>query len=311
MSAVPGRSQASSHRSPEGEGTPSSAVRGEGTPVSAAPGRPQPDRTAVRRTDVPLVSDILLEERPSVGVVLLRLNRPEVLNALNLALRRALAAAFSRLDQDDDVRVIVLTGSERAFCAGADLNEYVNATPTEIAARGMDRLWGAIGGCRKPVIAAVRGHALGGGCELAMHADIIVAGEGARFGQPEVLVGIMPGGGATQRLTRVVGKFRAMRLLLTGAPFTASEALAMGLASEVVADAEVLPQALALADRLAQGPQLALRAIKESVIEGMNLPLDSALAFERKGFQLLFDTTDKTEGMQARLDKRPARFNGR
>ena len=234
-----------------------------------------------------------------------------MLNALNLALRRALAEAFSRLDQSDDVRVIVLTGNERAFCAGADLNEYVNATPTEIAARGMDRLWGAIGGCRKPVIAAVRGHALGGGCELAMHADIIVAGEGARFGQPEVLVGIMPGGGATQRLTRAVGKFRAMRLLLTGAPFTASEALAMGLASEVVADAEVLPQALALADRLAQGPQQALRAIKESVIEGMNLPLDSALAFERKGFQLLFDTADKTEGMRARLDKRPARFNGR
>lgn len=257
------------------------------------------------------MSDILLEERPAEGVVLLRLNRPEVLNALNLALRRALAEAFSRLDQSDDVRVIVLTGNERAFCAGADLNEYVNATPTEIAARGMDRLWGAIGGCRKPVIAAVRGHALGGGCELAMHADIIVAGEGARFGQPEVLVGIMPGGGATQRLTRAVGKFRAMRLLLTGAPFTASEALAMGLASEVVADAEVLPQALALADRLAQGPQQALRAIKESVIEGMNLPLDSALAFERKGFQLLFDTADKTEGMRARLDKRPARFNGR
>ena len=257
------------------------------------------------------MSDILLEERPAEGVALLRLNRPEVLNALNLALRRALAEAFSRLDQSDDVRVIVLTGNERAFCAGADLNEYVNATPTEIAARGMDRLWGAIGGCRKPVIAAVRGHALGGGCELAMHADIIVAGEGARFGQPEVLVGIMPGGGATQRLTRAVGKFRAMRLLLTGAPFTASEALAMGLASEVVADAEVLPQALALADRLAQGPQQALRAIKESVIEGMNLPLDSALAFERKGFQLLFDTADKTEGMRARLDKRPARFNGR
>lgn len=254
---------------------------------------------------------ILLEERPADGVALLRLNRPEVLNALNLALRRALADAFSRLDQSDDVRVIVLTGNERAFCAGADLNEYVDATPTEIAARGMDRLWGAISGCRKPVIAAVRGHALGGGCELAMQADIIVAGEGARFGQPEVLVGIMPGGGATQRLTRAVGKFRAMRVLLTGAPFTASEALAMGLASEVVADAEVLPQALALAERLAQGPQQALRAIKESVIEGMNLPLDSALAFERKGFQLLFDTPDKTEGMRARLDKRPARFNGR
>jgi enoyl-CoA hydratase len=172
----------------------------------------------------------------------------------------------------------------------------------------MDRLWGAISRCRKPVIAAVRGHALGGGCELAMHADLVIAGAGARFGQPEVLIGLMPGGGATQRLTRAVGKFRAMQILLAGAPFQADAALAMGLASEVVADAEVEPRALALAAQFAAGPQQALQFIKEAVIEGMNLPLDQGLQFERKSFQLLFASADKTEGIRARLEKRPAAF---
>lgn len=254
------------------------------------------------------MDDVLIEERPGDGIALLRLHRPAVLNALNLALRQALAAAFTRLDAQPAVRVIVLAGSDRAFCAGADLNEYVDATPNDIQARRMDRLWGAIAACSKPVIAAVRGHALGGGCELAMHADLIVAGEGARFGQPEVLIGLMPGGGATQRLTRAVGKFRAMQLLLTGAPFHAAQALAMGLASEVVPDAEVEPRALALARQLADGPTQALRFIKEAVIASMNLPLDAGLQMERKSFQLLFATRDKTEGIRARLEKRPARF---
>lgn len=254
------------------------------------------------------MDDILLEEHPAPGVVLLRLHRPAVLNALNLALRQALAAAFTRLDADATVRVVILAGSERAFCAGADLNEYVDATPPEIIARQMDRLWGAISNCRKPVIAAVRGHALGGGCELAMHADILLAGQGARFGQPEVLIGLMPGGGATQRLTRAVGKFRAMQLLLTGAPINAAEALAMGLASEVVPDAEVETRALALAQQMAEGPQQALQFIKEAVLQGMHLPLEQGLQFERKSFQLLFATADKTEGIRARLEKRAPQF---
>lgn len=253
-------------------------------------------------------TDILIEEHPADGVALLRLHRPAVLNALNLALRQALAEAFTRLEADAQVKVIVLAGGERAFCAGADLNEYVDATPTDIIARRMDRLWAAISGCRKPVIAAVRGHALGGGCELAMHADVIIAGEGARFGQPEVLIGLMPGGGATQRLTRAVGKFRAMQLLLSGAPVTAAQALAMGLASEVAPDAQVEPRAVALAAQLARGPQQALQFIKEAVIGGMNLPLDQGLQLERKSFQLLFATADKSEGIRARLDKRPAKF---
>ncbi len=252
----------------------------------------------------------LILTRPADGVAMVRLDRPEVLNALNLALRQALARAFTMLDADDSVRVVILAGSERAFCAGADLNEYVDATPVEIIGRGMDRLWGAIAGCRKPVIAAVRGHALGGGCELAMHADIIIAGKSASFGQPEVRIGIMPGGGATQRLTRAVGKFAAMKILLAGEPFKAEAAAAMGLASEVVDDAEVEPRALQLANQLAALPPTAVRFIKEAVLQGMNLDLDAGLQFERKSFQLLFSTADKTEGIRARLEKREPRFSG-
>lgn len=254
------------------------------------------------------MNDLLLEERPVAGVVVLRLHRPAVLNALNLALRQALAEHVTRLDADPAVRVIVLAGSERAFCAGADLNEYVDATPEDIIGREMGRLWDAISGCRKPVIAAVRGHALGGGCELAMHADVIIAGEGARFGQPEVLIGLMPGGGATQRLTRAVGKFRAMKLLLGGSSFGAAEALAMGLVSEVVPDTEVETRALELAGDWARGPQQALRFIKEAVLAGMNTSLEQGVQLERKSFQLLFATADKSEGIRARLEKRPARF---
>lgn len=256
-----------------------------------------------------MTQDILLEEHPYPGVAVLRLNRPEVLNALNLALRQALAEAFARLDADDTVRVIVLAGGARAFCAGADLNEYLDATAPEIIGRQMDRLWGAISACRKPVIAAVRGHALGGGCELAMHADILLAGDTAGFGQPEVRLGLMPGGGATQRLSRAVGKFRAMKLLLTGERIGAAEAFAMGLASEVVPDAELEDRALTLAAELAQGPRLAQQFIKEAVLESMSSPLALGLQFERKSFQLLFATQDKHTGIAARLAKQEPRFD--
>lgn len=251
-----------------------------------------------------------MEERPAAGIVLLRLNRPAVLNALNLALRHALADAFTRLEADAGVKVIILAGSERAFCAGADLNEYVDASPLDIMERQMDRLWGAISGCRKPVIAAVRGHALGGGSELAMHADIIVAGVNAKFGQPEVKIGIMPGGGATQRLTRAVGKFAAMKILLGGEALTAQEATAMGLVSELVSDAEVESCAVRIATQMAALPALSLRLIKEAVLGGMNVGLDAGLQLERKSFQILFSTRDKAEGIRARLEKRLPQFHG-
>lgn len=253
--------------------------------------------------------DVVLSHDPTPGVRVLRLNRPAVLNALNLALRQRLAEAFAAADTDPAVRVVVLAGGERAFCAGADLNEYVDASPTEIIGREMDRLWGAISACRKPVIAAVRGHALGGGCELAMHADLILASDQASFGQPEVLLGLMPGGGATQRLTRAVGKFQAMRLLLTGARLTAPEALALGLVSEVHPDAEVEDRALSMAAALAKGPQLAQQFIKEAVLQSMATTLEVGLQMERKSFQLLFATKDKTTGIRARLGKVPPAFD--
>jgi enoyl-CoA hydratase/carnithine racemase len=250
----------------------------------------------------------LLIEHPSTGVVVIRLNRPEVLNALNLELRQSLAKYFDEFEKDPSVRVIVLAGGPKAFCAGADLNEYVDATPSEIVSRQMGRLWNSISECSKPVISAIRGYALGGGLELAMTADIIIASEKSKLGQPEVLVGIMPGGGATQRLTRAVGKFKAMKMMLTGELCTAQEALQMGLLSEVVSDELVEAKALEWAALMARGPQVALRSIKQSILQSMNMPLNQGLEFERKSFQLLFDTKDKTEGMRARLDKRDSQF---
>ncbi len=257
------------------------------------------------------MTKVLLQEQAAAGVVVLRLNRPAVLNALNLELRLQLAQAFTELDQDNSVRVILLAGHEKAFCAGADLTEYVDATPVDIMARRMDLLWGAIAKCKKPVIAAVQGYALGGGCELAMHADIVVAGRSATFGQPEIKIGIMPGGGATQRLTRVVGKLRAMNILLRGEHFSAQVAHDMGLVSELLEDLQVESRALAIAQDLAELPSIAVRLIKESVLESMNQPLAAGLEFERIAFQTLFATHDKQEGMRARLDKRKPIFQGR
>ncbi len=251
-----------------------------------------------------MTAPLLLQEWPADGVVLLRINRPAVRNALNLALRQEIAAQFHELGSQEQVRCIVLTGNEKAFCAGADLNEYVDATPVEIISRNMHLLWGAISECPKPVIAAVNGYALGGGCELAMHADIIIAGKSAIFGQPEVRVGLIPGGGATQRLTRAIGKFAAMKMLLTGANLSAHEAHAMCLVSTIVDDDQVLPEALKLASEIAGMPPLAIRQIKELVLESMNGALDAGLRQERKAFQLMFSTEEKTARIRRFLAKR-------
>jgi enoyl-CoA hydratase len=253
----------------------------------------------------------VLLERPKEGVALVRLNRPEAKNALNNAVRQGLAAIFADLSADETVRAIVLTGNEEAFAAGADIKDMADAGAIEIMLRKTHLLWRAIAQCPKPLIAAVNGFALGGGCELAMHCDIIIAGEGAQFGQPEVRVGIMPGAGGTQRLTRAIGKFKAMKMLLTGKPVTAREAEAMGLASEVVADGEVLATALALADTIAAQPPLAVAQIKEVLLAGQDAPLDTALALERKAFQLLFASRDQKEGMKAFAERRRPVYEGR
>lgn len=256
------------------------------------------------------MTEVLLD-RQQDGVLLIRLNRPEARNALNGAVRIALAEAFSAAATDQGVRCIVLTGNEEAFAAGADIGEMAEAGAVEIMLRRTHLLWRAIAQCPKPVIAAVNGYALGGGCELAMHADIIVAGQSAQFGQPEVRVGIMPGAGGTQRLTRAVGKFKAMKMVLTGKPVSAAEAESMGLVSEIVPDAEVVPAAMAMAKTIAGMPPLAVQQIKEVLLAGADAPLETALMLERKAFQLLFDSQDQKEGMRAFSERRRPAFEGR
>ncbi len=250
-------------------------------------------------------------EFPQDATALVRINRPQARNALNQAVREQLADHFERLVADPDVRVIVLTGDERAFAAGADLTEMVEADAIDMVLRATHLLWKSIADCPKPIIAAVNGYALGGGCELAMHCDVIVAGEGAQFGQPEIRVGIMPGAGGTQRLTRAVGKFQAMKMVLTGKPIGAQEALRAGLVSEVVPDDKVLETALDMAATIARMPPLAVLQIKEVLLAGQDASLDTALMLERKAFQLLFSTADQEEGMRAFLEKRRANFQGK
>lgn len=253
----------------------------------------------------------VLLERPATHVALLRLNRPAARNALSPELRAALADQFLALARDEDCRAIVITGDSRAFAAGADIKAMAQASPAEMMARGDETNWSAIRDCPKPIIAAVTGHALGGGCELAMNADIIVAGEGATFGQPEVRLGIMPGAGGTQRLTRAVGKYRAMHMLLAAATMTAREAFDAGLVSKVVADADTVDEAVAIASTIASMPPLAVAEIKRVVVAGMDAPLDVAIMLERRAAYLLFGTDDKREAMQAFIEKRKPVFVGR
>jgi enoyl-CoA hydratase/carnithine racemase len=248
---------------------------------------------------------------PVEGVATLRIDRPDARNALNQNLRLQLAEHFTTLGQDAETRCIVLTGGDQFFAAGADLRDIAECSAIDMHLRQVHRLWAAIADCPKPVIAAVNGYALGGGCELAMHADIIIAGESASFGQPEIRVGIMPGAGGTQRLVRAVGKFQAMKMLLTGLPVSGKEAFAMGLVSEVVEDDKVQERALELARIIAKMPPLAATQIKEVLLAGMDAPLDAALMLERKAFHLLFGGHDQKEGMHAFLEKRKPVFTGR
>ncbi len=256
------------------------------------------------------VPEVILE-RPRTGVAVIRLNRPEVRNALSMSVRATIAEHVAALDADPEVRAIVITGGERVFAAGADLVELRSRTLHDPSFRTSRVAWEALERCRIPVIAAVNGYALGGGCELALHCDIIVAGEGARFGLPEVTVGIMPGAGGTQRLLRAVGKYAALRYLLTGEPIPARTALAWGLVSEIVEDGAVQDHALDIGSRIAGLPPLAVEAIKEVVTLGGDASLETALVLERKAFQLLFGTEDRAEGMSAFFEKRKPAFKGR
>jgi len=254
---------------------------------------------------------VLLTERPAEGVLLLRINRPEARNALNMEVRRALADALDAAADDDTVRAAIITGNDKSFAAGADLREMSVLGPIEAMQRGSHLLWDRIAAFPKPLIAAVNGFALGGGCELAMHADIIIAGEGAKFGQPEVKVGIMPGGSGTQRLMRAIGKYKTMLMILTGEVFTAKEASDMGLVSRVVADADVVAKAIEMAAGLAKLPPIALALTKEAALQGQDASLATGLSLERKMLWLLFASADKQEGMAAFLEKRAPEFKGK
>lgn len=249
---------------------------------------------------------------PVAGVAIVVLDRPKVLNALDFELIAELTDALEALDRDPDCRAIVITGAgDRAFAAGADIAELAVQTPASLLADDDFHRWERIKRVRTPLIAAVRGFALGGGFELAMTCDLLVAGEGAKFGQPEIKLGVMPGAGGTQRLTRAVGKARAMELVLTGRTMDVDEAEAHGLVTRVVPDDEVVPAALALAATIAAMPPLAVIAAKEAVNRAFEVGLEEGLAFERRNFYLLFATEDQREGMAAFTEKRKPAWKGR
>lgn len=250
---------------------------------------------------------------PQAGpfVALILLNRPKELNALNRQLMTELSVALRELDNDEQVRVIVLTGNEKAFAAGADIKEMANASAMDMVNRDQFTTWDQIKKIKKPVIAAVSGFALGGGCELMMHCDLVVASETARIGQPEIKIGVMPGAGGTQRIARSVGKALAMEMVLTGRLITAEEALRTGLINRVVPVECYLKEAMQWAQEIAALSPVALKLAKESVLQSFNTPLDEGLIFERKNFYLCFASSDQKEGMKAFVEKRKPVFTGK
>ncbi|MFI5348318.1 MAG: enoyl-CoA hydratase-related protein [Elusimicrobiota bacterium] len=257
-------------------------------------------------------AEVLVERDGAVGLV--TLNRPQALNALSIPLMKSVAAAFEKFETDDAIRVIVIAGGPRAFAAGADIGEMKDLANSGAAQAALaDHLarWDAIGRCRKPTIAAVSGFALGGGCELAMSCDIILASENAVFGQPEILIGVIPGAGGTQRLTKAVGKSLAMDMILTGRRLTAREALAAGLVSRVVAPEVLLDETKRLAREIAKASPLAAQAAKAAANAAVDRQLDAGLMKEREAFYRLFDARDQKEGMQAFVEKRTPSFTGK
>jgi enoyl-CoA hydratase len=252
---------------------------------------------------------VLVERDGPVGVVLL--NRPRQLNALSGDVMDALASALAELDADPEVRAIVLGGSERAFAAGADIGELAAATAVSLYENRRQARWEEVRALRTPLVAAVSGYCLGGGCELAMLCDVIVASETARFGQPEISIGIMPGAGGTQRLTRAVGKAVAMDMILTGRMLSAREALAFGLVARVVAKEAWLTEAKRVAQEIAAKGPIAVRLAKEAVDAAFETSLSAGVELERRSFAVARASEDATEGLSAFLEKRPPEFRGR
>jgi enoyl-CoA hydratase len=254
-------------------------------------------------------SNILVETRGKVGLV--TLNRPQALNALNSALIAELNQALDAFESDDAVGCIVVTGSEKAFAAGADIKEMQAKTYMEVYREDFISSWERITRCRKPVIAAVAGFALGGGCELAMMCDFIIAADNARFGQPEIKLGVMPGSGGTQRLARFVGKAKAMEMCLTGRMMDAAEAERSGLVSRVVPLADLLTEAMKTAETIAELSLPAVMMTKESVNRAFETTLSEGIRFERRVFHAMFAMEDQKEGMAAFVEKRKPKFKNR
>src|SRR6185437_9930004 len=255
-----------------------------------------------RIIDTMAYEHILVDVEPPIGVV--TLNRPKVLNALS-------PERVTELNKDDRVRAVVLTGGPKVFAAGADIGDMAERTAVEQLHRDQTGRWAGIAAFTKPLVCALNGYALGGGCELALMCDMIIAGDSARIGQPEINLGIIPGAGGTQRWPRTAGKYAAMEAVMTGAPVTARRAYELGLVNKVVPAEMTIEVAKRMARQLADKAPLALRMAKESVLKAFEAPLSEGLAAERKSFYFLFSTDDQKEGMRAFLEKRKANFRGR
>lgn len=244
------------------------------------------------------------------NIVVLSLNRPKELNALNLELMQELKNNLIDIDADDSIRVIIITGNEKAFAAGADIKQMAGKTAIDMLNVDQFSTWDQIRKTKKPIIAAVSGFALGGGCELSMLCDMIIASESAKFGQPEIKIGVMPGAGGTQRLTRAIGKAKAMEMVLSGRFLNAEEAMLHGLVNKVVPVEMYLDEAVELATEISKMSPVAVKLAKESVNRAFETHLDEGLHFERKNFYLTFASEDQTEGMQAFIEKRSPKFKG-
>jgi len=251
---------------------------------------------------------LLTEVEGSVGII--RINRPKVLNALNLELMQDLATLLKEFDADDAIHVILLAGNERAWAAGADIGDMATASSEEMRERNQFAIWESIKAIQKPIVAAVSGFALGGGCELMMHCDIVIASETAKIGQPEINIGVIPGAGGTQRLTHALGKALAMDVVLSGRFLSAKEALQHGLVSRVVPKEHWFETALSVAKQVASKGPIAIRVAKASVLNANEMLLSKGLTEERALFYSLFDTNDQTEGMTAFIEKRTPNFSG-
>jgi enoyl-CoA hydratase len=262
-------------------------------------------------TENQVMEFIIVNDQYAPQVALIQLNRPKELNALNLQLMMELRDALQSLDKNERVRVIIITGNDQAFAAGADIKQMADKSAIDMLMTDQFSTWDQIKKTKKPIIAAVSGFSLGGGCELAMTCDMIIASETARFGQPEIKIGVMPGAGGTQRLTRAIGKAKAMELVLTGRFLSADEALRYGLINKVVPVEMYLHEALQLANEIAQMSPIAVQLAKEAVNRSFETHLDEGLNFERKNFYLAFASEDQKEGMKAFVEKRRPEYKGK